>query len=244
MFNETFYGCIHTEVDVICLLDLSRRGLLGRITRRFSEPEKKMIRSGSVIVYEEQESNIVRWTDGRRWALSKRCGIFLLYREIGPDSNVLLKKTLKSKIHGKVFHVIGYQNMKDEASYRCCSKYEFSIQNVYNGFKSIYSVGNNLKDINLELRRNHVENVLENYLSFNISDEHDLTIPKGRVSAVNVDRLGSDYPPTKEDGPNVRCESRYRHISSLGYISPESLWESGEYKDNVKKALKFDDDIF
>lgn len=41
-----------------------------------------MIRSGSVFVFDEQESGIRRWTDGRLWSPSRVLGNFLIYREL------------------------------------------------------------------------------------------------------------------------------------------------------------------
>ena len=41
-----------------------------------------MIRSGSVFVFDEQESGIRRWTDGKLWSPSRVLGNFLIYREL------------------------------------------------------------------------------------------------------------------------------------------------------------------
>jgi hypothetical protein len=40
-----------------------------------------MIASGSVFVFDEEESGIKRWTDGLFWSASRILGNFLLYRE-------------------------------------------------------------------------------------------------------------------------------------------------------------------
>lgn len=41
-----------------------------------------MIQSGSVFVFDERESGIKRWTDGRVWSPSRILGNFLIYREL------------------------------------------------------------------------------------------------------------------------------------------------------------------
>ncbi|KAG0198650.1 hypothetical protein BGX28_007913, partial [Mortierella sp. GBA30] len=41
-----------------------------------------LIESGSVFVFDEDESGICRWTDGRIWSPSRICGNFLVYREL------------------------------------------------------------------------------------------------------------------------------------------------------------------
>jgi hypothetical protein len=45
------------------------------------DAERKMITSGSVFVFDEDESGIKRWTDGLYWSPSRILGNFLLYRE-------------------------------------------------------------------------------------------------------------------------------------------------------------------
>ncbi|KAI8347308.1 Gti1/Pac2 family-domain-containing protein [Mortierella sp. GBAus27b] len=41
-----------------------------------------LITPGSVFVFDEEQSNIHRWTDGRIWSPSRICGNFLVYREL------------------------------------------------------------------------------------------------------------------------------------------------------------------
>ncbi|KAG0044248.1 hypothetical protein BGZ83_010507 [Gryganskiella cystojenkinii] len=41
-----------------------------------------LIEPGSVFVFDEDESGICRWTDGRIWSPSRICGNFLVYREL------------------------------------------------------------------------------------------------------------------------------------------------------------------
>ncbi|KAJ3097340.1 hypothetical protein HDU96_000418 [Phlyctochytrium bullatum] len=56
-------------------------GLLPRVKARLSAAERGAIRSGSVFVFDQEESNIKRWTDGMSWSPSRiHNGCFLIYR--------------------------------------------------------------------------------------------------------------------------------------------------------------------
>lgn len=79
---ETFFGPIDTTSDALRVFELCRLGRLGRVRRRLHDKERKMIRSGSVFVFDEAESGIKRWTDGRLWSPSRILGNFLIYREL------------------------------------------------------------------------------------------------------------------------------------------------------------------
>ena len=74
-------GWIETTGDALLILEAARRGLIPRVTRRLVDAERKMITSGSVFVFDEDESGIKRWTDGLFWSPSRILGNFLLYRE-------------------------------------------------------------------------------------------------------------------------------------------------------------------
>ncbi|ORY93361.1 Gti1/Pac2 family-domain-containing protein [Syncephalastrum racemosum] len=82
LVTETFHGFIETTQDVLLVFEGCRRGLLPRICRRLQEKERRMIQSGSVFVFDERESGIKRWTDGRVWSPSRILGNFLIYREL------------------------------------------------------------------------------------------------------------------------------------------------------------------
>jgi hypothetical protein len=73
---------IETTLDSLRVFQCCREGKLGRIRRRLYERERKLIRSGSVFVFNEGESGIKRWTDGRLWSPSRIYGNFLIYREL------------------------------------------------------------------------------------------------------------------------------------------------------------------
>jgi Gti1/Pac2 family transcription factor len=74
-------GWIETTGDALLILEAARRGVIPRVTRRLVDSERKMITSGSVFVFDEDESGIKRWTDGLFWSPSRILGNFLLYRE-------------------------------------------------------------------------------------------------------------------------------------------------------------------
>ncbi|KAJ3086291.1 hypothetical protein HK102_013320 [Quaeritorhiza haematococci] len=82
---ETFYGYLSTPHDALLLFEACRLGRLQRIRRRLSESERNAyVRSGAVFVWDEEESGIKRWTDGRHWSPSRINGSFLVYREVEP----------------------------------------------------------------------------------------------------------------------------------------------------------------
>lgn len=60
MMAETFHGYIETTQDVLLIFEGCRRGLLPRICRRLQERERKLIRSGSIFVFDERESGTKR----------------------------------------------------------------------------------------------------------------------------------------------------------------------------------------
>ncbi|QRW22785.1 cAMP-independent regulatory protein pac2 [Rhizoctonia solani] len=80
---------IETTEDALLILEAARRGLIPRVTRRLVDRERRMITSGSVFVFDEDESGIKRWTDGLLWSPSRILGNFLLYRETDKKGTAL-----------------------------------------------------------------------------------------------------------------------------------------------------------
>jgi hypothetical protein len=97
---ETFHGMIESTSDAFRVFDLCRRGRLGRIRRRLHDKERRLIRSGSVFCFDEAESGIKRWTDGRLWSPSRILGNFLIYRELGRKVTALQQKSTNSSNTG------------------------------------------------------------------------------------------------------------------------------------------------
>lgn len=87
---ETYTGYVKTPQDAITLFEACRMGQLPRVQRRLSEKERRLIKSGSVFVWDEREAGMRRWTDGKSWSASRVNGSFLTYREMegkkGPGS--------------------------------------------------------------------------------------------------------------------------------------------------------------
>ncbi|KAJ2351180.1 Global transcription regulator sge1 [Coemansia sp. RSA 2618] len=68
--------------DALTIFEACRRGILPRIVRRLTESERQQINEGTVVVFDEKQANMKRWTDGRQWTPSRILGNFLVYREL------------------------------------------------------------------------------------------------------------------------------------------------------------------
>ncbi|KAF9106384.1 hypothetical protein BGX29_009677 [Mortierella sp. GBA35] len=94
------------------------------LSRPASTPNPSLIVPGSVFVFDENESGICRWTDGRIWSPSRICGNFLVYRELYrklpdqkcytqsdkmsmKDGSGLKDKALKEKVDKENLVVVG-----------------------------------------------------------------------------------------------------------------------------------------
>ncbi|KAM0793698.1 hypothetical protein ACM66B_001123 [Microbotryomycetes sp. NB124-2] len=81
--EPAFHGFVETTLDALLIFEGCRRGILPKITRRLQETEKRaLVDSGSVFVFDEEDTGIKRWTDGLIWSPSRTLGNFLLYREL------------------------------------------------------------------------------------------------------------------------------------------------------------------
>ncbi|KAI8367321.1 Gti1/Pac2 family-domain-containing protein, partial [Blakeslea trispora] len=86
-FPETFRGYIKNMTDTLLIIEACRYGILPTISRRLLEKERNSITSGTIIVFDESESGIKRWTDGLLWSPSRILGNFLVYRELKSREN-------------------------------------------------------------------------------------------------------------------------------------------------------------
>lgn len=86
-FTKTFHGFIENITDTLLVIEACRNGLLPTINRRLVERERTAIKSGTIIVFDESESGIKRWTDGFLWSPSRILGNFLVYRELANREN-------------------------------------------------------------------------------------------------------------------------------------------------------------
>lgn len=103
---ETFFGLIETTADALRVVELCRQGKLGRVSRRLHEKERQLIRSGSVFVFDEIESGIKRWTDGRIWSPSRILGNFLIYRELERKASDSSKKSSVLETGGEIQDIV------------------------------------------------------------------------------------------------------------------------------------------
>ncbi|KAJ1311120.1 hypothetical protein OPQ81_009621 [Rhizoctonia solani] len=69
--------------DALLIIEAAERGLFPRLVRRLTEQERtQSIYSGAVLVYDEFESQIRRFTDTLVWSPSRIIGNYLVYREM------------------------------------------------------------------------------------------------------------------------------------------------------------------
>ncbi|KAJ2836641.1 Global transcription regulator sge1, partial [Coemansia erecta] len=73
---------IQNTRDALTVFEACRQGLLPRVIRRLNDDEKQQIDDGTVVVFDEKEAKMKRWTDGRLWTPSRILGNFLVYREL------------------------------------------------------------------------------------------------------------------------------------------------------------------
>ena len=59
-------GFLETTEDALLVLEAARRRLIPRVTRRLADRERRLIHSGSVFVFEEEESGIKRYDHSSR----------------------------------------------------------------------------------------------------------------------------------------------------------------------------------
>ncbi|KAI9007114.1 Gti1/Pac2 family-domain-containing protein [Gaertneriomyces semiglobifer] len=78
---ESCFGYVNTFRDSHAVIHAARIGLIPRLKCRPTSAQKNKIRSGSIIVYCEEEANITRWTDKRKWTPSRVRAKFLEYDE-------------------------------------------------------------------------------------------------------------------------------------------------------------------
>ncbi|KAI8891407.1 hypothetical protein K501DRAFT_281427 [Backusella circina FSU 941] len=85
--TKTFHGFIENATDTLLIIEACRTGILPTVNRRLIERERSSIKSGTIIVFDENESGIKRWTDGFLWSPSRILGDFLVYRELENKDN-------------------------------------------------------------------------------------------------------------------------------------------------------------
>ncbi|KAI5180982.1 hypothetical protein NEOKW01_1223 [Nematocida sp. AWRm80] len=80
--KESIIGPLYTEEECLKIIDMCRLNILPRVVSRLTEAERESIQPGCIYVYEEEESGISRWTDGKLWSPSKVFGKCLIYKQL------------------------------------------------------------------------------------------------------------------------------------------------------------------
>ncbi|OAG31641.1 hypothetical protein NEDG_00116 [Nematocida displodere] len=86
--RESLFGAIYSEEECLKIIDMCRMNIIPRTKARLTYAERRTIRPGSIFVYEEEESGISRWTDGRAWSSSKIHGRCLVYYELSSSEDL------------------------------------------------------------------------------------------------------------------------------------------------------------
>ncbi|KAI8321529.1 hypothetical protein GQ54DRAFT_261608, partial [Martensiomyces pterosporus] len=73
---------VYSTRDALTIFEACRQGILPRVVRRLTDREKQQIDDGTIIVFDEKEAKMKRWTDGRLWTPSRILDNFLVYREL------------------------------------------------------------------------------------------------------------------------------------------------------------------
>jgi hypothetical protein len=58
-FIETFHGYLENTTDTLLIIEACRNGLLPTVTRRLFDNERGVIKSGTIIVFNETETGSV-----------------------------------------------------------------------------------------------------------------------------------------------------------------------------------------
>ncbi|TPX70331.1 hypothetical protein SpCBS45565_g01715 [Spizellomyces sp. 'palustris'] len=120
---ESFWGQVADNADATLLFILAHEGKIPVLCKRPSNEEKRRIRAGSVILYNEGDAHIKRWTDGRRWSPSRVRNRFFEYDESDGKldrrtNNQYRDKGFKTVIHDGKEAVInskgGYIKFRDK----------------------------------------------------------------------------------------------------------------------------------
>lgn len=163
------------------LVEACRQNLLPRVCSRLTEKNRRQIRSGSVFVWTDNETDMKRWTDGKSWSPSRVHGSFLLYQECIPRAHLVKDKMLKSNHEfkqghrgyycllkdglfkktisvsvstGTVFHVISYYDCKAGIlpTPSCDPTFRsLNVPPIYPEIESVYSFRRDLKEENCVL---------------------------------------------------------------------------------------------
>ncbi|KAJ1901397.1 Gluconate transport-inducing protein [Kickxella alabastrina] len=112
MLAPTYTGFVDTSEDALLIFEACRLGILKCRNRRLAESERKHIKSGWIFIWDETESHIKRWTDGKRWSPSRVNGCFLIYTELQPKSSPMPDVPLENGLTKKSLSIFTSSNTK------------------------------------------------------------------------------------------------------------------------------------
>lgn len=196
-------GYLHTYDEAWLCIHALRLGFIEPKKERLTLKEREQLRSGSIFIFIEKKTSIVRWTDGMTWSPSKILGSFLLYKEVPKyltknaskklgskslsrkkciplekqlqtDRFYMHKKTISLKHENETYHVISYfQPIFDK---RGISQLPFfiSLQNALKKHPELY----NDKFVN-SLHKNHID----------ITEKYKILEFKGKNLMASIDRM-------------------------------------------------------
>jgi hypothetical protein len=94
--EPTYKGYVSTTDDALILFEAVLKGVLAAIPRRPGKREwEELIKSGHIVVYEEEKAGIKRWNDHLAWSVSSPVGDFTLYRQVKEPLGCHRRKLLK-----------------------------------------------------------------------------------------------------------------------------------------------------
>ncbi|OQS55493.1 FGP1 [Ecytonucleospora hepatopenaei] len=134
-------GCIHTIEECKTVIALVQAKKWPRITGR-GDVCTSVIGSGQIYVYSENESQIKRWTDKRKWTPSRVYGCFLMYREMNGN---LCKKAFSENTENGKYHIVAYSTKEEERCKTCCIKnqdFKVNCNKFTTGLLCDFSFGN------------------------------------------------------------------------------------------------------
>jgi hypothetical protein len=93
ILGPTFEGYIATELDALILFEECLRGERPLITRRPSPKEcEKLVKSGNILIFDLQASQIGKFVDGISWSRNITEGSFRVYQEVSKHLSPSTKK--------------------------------------------------------------------------------------------------------------------------------------------------------
>lgn len=113
---HTFTGCIHSIEDIKIIISNVHLNLLPQCSRRLNLQEKLSIQLNSCYVYNPRVSQIVRWTDCKRWGPSRIFGCFVVYK-----SGDLIKRVARARVNMEEYVLVMYSKSTTDCIGHCAS---------------------------------------------------------------------------------------------------------------------------